>query len=233
MQTCISARNYGDPSVVGESTWVPKAVLFAYRFVACLATIIIFSYYAAAGLLRLQYLTVWVLYLSGVSYGIASITCVVSRRWLAQLSTILYHVFFTFSLLVTPIYWVLEFPNATAMNGQVTLARLYPHGGTAIVFIADLILSGQLEFRFFDLIWMVCFGVIYLVFIFIRFGITRDIPYDFLDFRKVSAGRSVLVYFMIIIIGVILGAIVVLLSRCTRLYQKKLKKTVFASTETT
>ena len=215
------AEGYGEPSVVGESTWLPKNVLFAYRFIACFSTIIIFSYYTYTGLYSLQFMTVWVLFLSGLSYGIAAISCIAPRSWLAKLTTVCYHVFFTFSILVTPIFWLLEFPDATFLKGVVTLHRLYPHGITAAIFLIDLLLNGQMEFRFFDLIWIIVFGAVYVAFMFIRFGITGDIPYDFLDFRVVGAGRMVLILAGIVLAGIMVGAMLVIVSRVTRLYRKK------------
>ncbi len=221
MRNFLRAEGYGVPAVFGSSTWLQTNVLLAYRVIAFFATIIVFSVYTAKEQLKLQYLTVWTLYLSGISYGIGALGCVSSLRWFAKLGTVCYHVFLTFSLLVTPIYWVLEFPDARSRPGVVTLARLYPHGVTVALFLVDLLLGGQLEFRFFDVLWVIVYGVVYIVFVFIRFGITGDIPYDFLDFRKVGAGQTVLTYFLIIVGGVVAGSIVVLISRVTRLYRKR------------
>ncbi len=221
MQNFLRAEGYGIPPVFGSSTWLPTNVLLAYRLIAFFTTIIVFTVYTWKERFVLYVLTVWTLYLSGITYGIGVIGCGSSLPWLAKLGTACYHVFFTFSVIVTPVYWVLEFPNTMSRPGVVTFAKLYPHGMTMILFLIDLLLGGQMEFRFFDVIWSILYGVIYIAFLFIRFGITGDIPYDFVDFREVGVGRAVLNFILIIVGGVIISAIMVVVSRVTRLYRKR------------
>lgn len=229
--TCGSfwnAQGYGDPITVATSVLLPDLVLILFRIAAFIGTMTVLVYYTVVRLLNLQYLSVITLGGSGVCYGLAAVACGVQKRWLAKLVTTCYHVFFSFAILITPVYWLLEFPG-----DYVTLHRLYPHGIVIVLFIADILLGGQLEFRVFDLFWVLFYGIAYIIFMYVRFAITSDFPYGFLDYRDVGVLRSLITLAILVAAGLFVAFLLVIFSRITRLYRKKSGSSSTAKPETT
>lgn len=212
-------RGYGDPNVVGRSSWVHKHVLLLYRIISSIVSFVVYVYPILNGKFSMKFLTIWTLLGSAITYALAAIACVLMYRSLAKLVTASYHVFFTASILVTPVYWMFEFPR----GGAVSILRVYPHGVTAGLFLLDLALCGQMEYRFFDIIWVFIYGVIYLTFMFARFFLTKDIPYRFLDHRKVGTVKAVISYIVVVSTGMLFAIVIMVLSRFTRVYRKRTK----------
>lgn len=124
-----------------------------------------------------------------------------------------FQVFATAALFLDLVFWALLFD----FDRTPRLSELTQHALNLVFVLLDIVLSLRMQFGVFYSAVFIIYTIAYLIFAWIRFAITDDWVYKFLNYQKQSAGITVAYYFGIFAWAVVASAIMISLSRLSRL----------------
>lgn len=151
--------------------------------------------------------------------GLCSAVFVIDRRTraprmsvAASCATAFFQVFATSALFLDVVYWAILFDY----RARPTFAQLAQHAFNLAFVAVDLLLTLRVDFRVPYAAFFVAYTLAYLGFAWIRFAVTEDWVYDFLDYRTKKAGIVVAYYFGILAWALLAAAVLLLISRIGR-----------------
>lgn len=205
------------------SSFAPTIFIAIARAIYATFMWVTFIVFAANGEYRMEFYSSWCHIGIALAFSLTSATSFYfifrkekerngERSIFASLAVAVFQIFATCALFLDLVYWVLLFDKSTTP----LLHQVAQHAVNAVFVVVDIFLSLRMQFKVFYGALFILFTVVYVIFAWIRYAITKHWVYSFLDYRKQSAGITVAYYFGMLAWGIFAAMIIFLFSRLSR-----------------
>lgn len=204
------------------SAYFPTIVIFIWRVVFALFMSTTFLVYTINGQYTFQFYSIWChlgISIAFIASSLASALYLSSKQprnrncsFFAFVVVLLFQVFATAALFLDLVFWALLFDFDTKPD----IATLAQHAFNLVFVLLDILLSVRMQFKLIYGVVFILYTISFLVFAWIRFAITDDWMYNFLDYQRQAAGTTVAYYLGIFVWAAVAAIIVILLSRISR-----------------
>lgn len=207
---------------VGTSRFFPTWLVLAWRaaFAIYMGTTLIV--YLARDTYNFEFYSIWCHLGIAIAFSLSALASLLylfkraphrdSISFFASFVLLWVQVFATAALFLDVVYWALLFDSDTSPS----LAVISQHAINFGFVLLDLFLSLRMQFKLLYGLVFVVYTIAYVVFAWIRFAITDDWVYGFLDYRRQSAAVTVAYYFGILAWAAVATIILILITRIGR-----------------
>lgn len=207
---------------VATSAYFPTIVVFVLRVVFALFMSTTFLVYMVNGEYKFQFYSIWChlgISIAFIASSMASAFYLFSKpprnnncSFFAFSVVLLFQVFASAALFLDLVFWALLFDYDTTPN----LAQLAQHAFNLVFVLLDILLSARMQFKLMYGVLFILYTIAFLIFAWIRFAITDDWVYDFLNYQKQAAGTTIAYYLGIFVWAMAASIVMILLSRISR-----------------
>lgn len=207
---------------VATSAFFPPWLVLAWRAVFAIFMSTTLIVYSIRGVYTYQFYSIWchigiaIAFTLNASASALYLFSQSPRRdnitFLAFFIFLWFQVFAIAALFLDVVFWTILFD----FDGSPTFAQLSQHAVNLVFVLLDLLLSARMQFKLLYGVVFIAYTIGYLTFAWIRFAITDDWVYGFLDYTDQSAGLTVAYYFGVLLWAFVAAFIMILVSKLSR-----------------
>lgn len=204
------------------STFFSTIYVLIWRAAFALVMSLTLIVYIVKGDYTFQFYSIWChlgISIAFIASSIASAFYLFSKpprsnnvSFLAHFAVLSFQVFATAALFLDIVFWAILFDFDTSPN----FATQAQHAYNLLFVLLDIVLCARMQFKLIYGAVFIVYTIAFLSFAWIRFAITDDWVYNFLDFRNQSTGTTVAYYFGVFAWAVVASVVMILLSRISR-----------------
>lgn len=201
------------------SAFFPTLIVAFWRLTFSLLLLATVLAYLITGTYQLQFYSAW----SHIGLGLAFLFTATSSFLhvfqktspLPSFAVPIFQLFASAGLFLDVVFWSILFDY----NDKVTFATLIQHVLNLGFVILDLILSCRMQFRLIYTLLCPAFTLVFLAFAWVRYAITDDWVYNFLDYERKGVGIVILYYLGMLLWAAVASLLLFLLSRLSRCFK--------------
>lgn len=213
---------------ISTSLYLPTPIVLIYRLTFTIFLITNILYFTITGKYQLINFTVWGLIGLSLSFSLLSACTLTylltpaSKKYeqhytpskIAFLSIITFQIFASSTLFIDVFYWLLLY---NPQVNKLDLSNITAHATNFAFVLLEMILSCNMNLKVVYVFFLPCFLIVYLAFMWIRYAVTKDFPYNVFELEGKSVGEIVLYYVGTLVWSFVASFMILLLSKFNRL----------------
>lgn len=213
---------------IATSLLLPTPLVLVYRLVFTIFLLTNLVYFLITKEYSLMHFTVWGLAGLCISFALLSATTLTylltptpkklqqcnASSPIAFVSIAFFQVFASAALFIDVFYWALLYDAKTDV---LDLPTITSHATNFAFVFLEMLLSLNMNFKLIYMFFLPCVLIVYVAFMWIRYAITQNFPYEVFEFDNKQVGEVVLYYVGTLLWSFIAGFVILLLSRVNRI----------------